>query len=76
MQFQTFRAKRVGKKEATDATKPKRKEEFIKNDLQERVCGMLSKEYMDYKNAFVASHMGTLQEILQIFNIVYFGFPA
>lgn len=57
-------------------TKPKKKEEFIKNDLQERVCSGISKDYMDYKSPFVQAHMGTLEEIVKLFNIVYFGFPS
>lgn len=52
------------------------KEEILKNDLQERVCSSLSKDYLDQKNLFLKEHVVMLDNVVSLLNGAYFKSPS
>jgi hypothetical protein len=71
MVFQTGRIEKVSQKGA-DHSKVKRKEEVVKNDLQDKICPSISSNYMDSSNSFFMDQMGLLDNIIKLLNQGYF----
>lgn len=78
MNFVTGKTEKVKVKRAptataggTDQTKLKRKEEIVKNDLNDKVCSQLSKDYMDKNSEFFMEQMGLLDSIVRLLNQAY-----